>query len=109
MKRRRVVYADTARSDLRTILHWLSEFATPLSAFSVVEGIEDYIDGLDMAATRGRSREDLGAGLRIVAHHRTTIAITVDEQSVTVVRIFYGGQDWERVLRKETGDNDSKG
>jgi toxin ParE1/3/4 len=38
--------------------------------------------------------------LRIVGfRRRVTIAFTVDEERVTILRLFYGGRNWEAVLR----------
>ncbi|WP_306121016.1 hypothetical protein [Roseitalea sp. MMSF_3504] len=41
-------------------------------------------------------RDDLLPGLRIVGfERRITIAFTIDDDTVTFLRFFYGGQDWE--------------
>ena len=50
---------------------------------------------------RGTLRDDLRPGLRITHFRkRVAIAITVDDadQTVTVLGIFAGGQDYEAVL-----------
>ena len=50
---------------------------------------------------RGSRRDDLRQGLRIVPFKkRTAIAFALDEDRrvVTVLRVFYGGQDYEAVL-----------
>jgi len=40
-----------------------------------------------------------GRGLRVVGfERRVTIAFEVDDERVTILRIFYGGVDWERAL-----------
>ncbi|WP_306127169.1 hypothetical protein [Roseitalea sp. MMSF_3516] len=45
---------------------------------------------------RRARRDDLLPGLRIVGfERRITIAFTIDDDTVTFLRFFYGGQDWE--------------
>jgi toxin ParE1/3/4 len=44
-------------------------------------------------------RDDIRPGLRVVGfERRVTIAFAVGEAGVTIVRVFYGGQDWEEAL-----------
>ena len=51
-------------------------------------------------------RPDLRPGLRIVPYGRSVvIAYQVTENTVDVVRIFYGGQDYETIM---SGDGDTK-
>jgi toxin ParE1/3/4 len=52
-----------------------------------------------MASERGHLREDIRPGLRIVGfERRVTIAFTVTETRVTILRLFYAGKNWDRVL-----------
>jgi toxin ParE1/3/4 len=76
-----------------------------MSAIRIVEAIEDFADGLDIASERGRRCDDLRVGLRIVAFRKATLAIRVDEDTVTIIRVFYGGQDWEQAF---TAESDSR-
>jgi hypothetical protein len=49
--------------------------------------------GFDTVSERGYRRDD---GLRIVGfERRVTIAFVVDENQVMILRLFYGGQNWE--------------
>ena len=44
-------------------------------------------------------RDDLRPGLRITGfRRRVTVAFSVDEDRVMILRLFYGGQDWERAF-----------
>lgn len=48
---------------------------------------------------RGHHRNDIRPGLRIVGfERRVTIAFCVDESAVTILRVFYGGRDWEPLV-----------
>lgn len=58
-------------------------------------------EGLALFPLRGVPRDDIRPGLR-VTHHKggTLIAYAVDEstRTVSVLGIFYGGQDYEGAL-----------
>ncbi len=44
-------------------------------------------------------RDDVRPGLRIVGfERRITIAFTATEAEVTILRLFFGGQDWGRAF-----------
>jgi toxin ParE1/3/4 len=58
-------------------------------------------EGLALFPLRGLPRDDIRPGLRLTHHKgRTLIAYAVDEgtRTVSVVGIFYGGQDYEEAL-----------
>jgi toxin ParE1/3/4 len=95
VKRRRIVYSETADRDLLIVLRWIAENSSPAAALSIVEDIERFISTLDLASERGTARDDLAPGLRVVTYRRAEIAIYVSAGDVTIARIFYGGQDWE--------------
>ncbi len=64
-----------------------------------VERIEVYCLGFDLIAERGRRRDDIRPGLRIVGFERSaTIAFHVEVETVTIDRVLYGGRDIERAL-----------
>ena len=69
-------------------------------AFVYVQRLRAFCERLEYAAERGNRRDDLRAGLRIVGfERRVTVAFSVDETRVTILRLFYGGMDWEGALR----------
>jgi toxin ParE1/3/4 len=58
-------------------------------------------EGLALFPLRGVPREDIRPGLRVTHHKgRTLIAYAVDDdtRTVSVLGIFYGGQDYEAAL-----------
>jgi len=104
VKSRRVVTGPRAVRDYRRIFDWLVETASPLAAHRTVQRIEGRISKLAMASERGMRRDDLAPGLRVVAlGDRAVCAVRVTHEEVLVVRIFYGGEDWEAALKR--GDN----
>ena len=61
-------------------------------------------EGLALFPLRGVPRGDIRPGLRVTHHkERTLIAYAVDDdtRTVSVLGIFYGGQDYEAVLSGE--------
>lgn len=99
MKRRVVRYALTAADDFDWIYDVIAGASTPLTAARYEQRLRDYCDGLDYASECGTRRDDVRPGLRIVGfERRVTVAFTVEEDTVTILRLFYGGADWERDL-----------
>lgn len=96
MKQRTVIYAPEARDDLIALYQWIAVRANPDIALGYIERIEKYCNGLDLASERGHRRDDIRDGLRIVGFEkRVTIAFMVADHAVTILRIYYGGQNWE--------------
>jgi len=96
VKRRRVVFAPEARIDLLNIYDWIAEAANPAVAVGYIERLEDWCMSFDIAGERGRAREDIRPGLRVVGfERRLTVAFTVSENEITILRLFQGGRDWE--------------
>jgi toxin ParE1/3/4 len=96
MKRRSVVFAPEAQDDLFRLSDWIADAAGPDTALSYIERLESYCLAFDLASERGHLRDDIRPGLRIVGfERRVTIAFVVDEATVTILRLFYGGRNWE--------------
>ena len=58
-------------------------------------------EGLALCPLHGVPRRDIRPGLRVTHHKgRTLVAYSVDEdtRTVSVLGIFYGGQDYEAAL-----------
>ena len=52
-----------------------------------------------MGSERGHRRDDVRPGLRIVRfERRVTVAFAVEVERVVVLRLFYGGRNWERLI-----------
>jgi plasmid stabilization system protein ParE len=74
------------------------------AADRTVDSIRAFVKALSRTPHRGRKRDDLRAGLRIASFKkRTAVAFEIDDEArtVTVLRVFYGGQDYEAVFREE--------
>ncbi len=96
MKQREIIFAPEARADLLALYEWISGKAGADVAIGYIERIERFCDGFDFASERGHRRDDIRDGLRIVGFEkRATVAFIVSDTTVTILRIFYGGQNWE--------------
>jgi toxin ParE1/3/4 len=96
LKRREVILSPRARGDLLGVYEFIAEAGNPRNAVGFVDRLADFCRRLDVASERGHRRDDLLPGLRIVGfERRITVAFTVDDERVTVLRL-YGGQDWKR-------------
>jgi toxin ParE1/3/4 len=99
VKRRPVGWSPSARNDLQQIHDYISDAGSPVNALRFIERIAVYCETLDYASERGQRRDDIRPGLRVVGfERRVAIAFEVDDERVTILRIFYGGVDWERAL-----------
>jgi toxin ParE1/3/4 len=104
VKRRPIIIAPDARDDLNSLYDWIAGAASPGVALGYIERIERHLSGFDVVAERGTRRDDIRPGLRIVGfERRVTIAFTVEPERVTILRVMYGGRDWETNLK---GDED---
>ena len=100
MKERAVAFAPEARDDLIRLYDFIADAASPETAIRYVERIEAYCRDMGVAAERGRRRDDVRPGLRVVSFEgRVAIAFTMTEDRVTILRLFYGGRDWEALIR----------
>jgi toxin ParE1/3/4 len=90
------VFTPEARTDLFDIYDAIAAKAGLQIAISYLERIEAYCLGFELASERGHRRDDIRPGLRILGfERRVTITIAVDDATVTILRLFYGGQNWE--------------
>jgi toxin ParE1/3/4 len=97
--RRDVVFAPEAIDDLIQLQEWISHAAGAKVSAGYLDRLENFCLGLELASERGQLREDIRSGLRIVGFEkRITIAFVVDREVVTIIRLFYGGRDWEALL-----------
>ena len=99
MKRRAVFIDPVALNDLNHIFDVIAEMAGQATAAAYAEKLMIHCMKFDLASERGNRRDDIRPGLRISGYRRRiTIAFTVSDTQVNILRIFYGGMDWEPLL-----------
>lgn len=98
--RRTVVLAPEAEGDLHDIHAFIAREGGPDRAFAFIERIAGFVAGLADFPERGRRRDDLFPGLRVIGFaRRVAIAFLVSETRVTVLRVLYAGRDLDLALR----------
>lgn len=103
----RVVYAPEAGDQLEALLLDIAQRASWTTAQRYVDAVVDTCERLAMFPLRGVARDDIRPDLRL-SHHkvRTVIAYAVDEITCTVsiIGVYYGGQDHETLLGPDGHD-----
>jgi toxin ParE1/3/4 len=98
----RIVFTPEARDELNRLYTYIAMAADTDIASRFVDGIIDHIATLKEFPKRGTPRDDLRPGLRTLAwRRRVTIAFMVEERDVVVIGIFYGGRDFESLLKED--------
>ncbi|MGP2492703.1 type II toxin-antitoxin system RelE/ParE family toxin [Mesorhizobium sp. PUT5] len=103
IQRLEVSYSASAEKDLADIFAYIVERGgSPNAALGFVLRIEDRCQKIGDAPRGGQSRDDLLPGLRVVPFERSAvIAYVIDEDGVRIINIFYGGRDFETLMRAE--------
>ena len=97
-----VFFTPEAEEQLAALYQYIDEAASPDLAARYAEAIINYCEKLDISPIRGVARDDVRPGLRITNYKkRTVIAFAVDQEatSVSIIGLFYGGQDYESILQ----------
>ncbi|MGD9965801.1 MAG: type II toxin-antitoxin system RelE/ParE family toxin [Hyphomonadaceae bacterium] len=97
-----VVFAPEAEAQIVAIYDRIAVAASPAIARRFTEAIVARCESLDRMPRRGKPRDDLRPGLRTLSlRRRVMIAYAVEGKLVTILGVFYGGQDWEAMLAEE--------
>ena len=105
MKRYEVSFRPQAEADLFDLYRYIARESGTAVAGAYIDRIETACLALETFPERGTRRDDLRLGLRTMGfERRATIVFQVMEREVIIVRIFYGGRDYERVLRRIARD-----
>jgi toxin ParE1/3/4 len=100
----RIIFTPEAADQLADLYHYIAEAVAPEIAAQYTEAIVSYCENLHIFPHRGTMRDDVRPGLRITNYKkRTVIAFHVDADLVSIIGVFYGGQDYETIL----SENDS--
>lgn len=97
-----LLFAPEAEAQLIALFRYIAREATPDIADGYVGAIVARCEKLADFPERGTPREDIRPGLRTLSfRRRVTIAYAVDGTSVTILGIFYGGQDFATLMAGE--------
>lgn len=102
----RVIFSPEAEEQLAELFHYIAAAASPGIAERYVNAIITYCETLDTFPLRGAQRDDIRPGLRVSNYKgRTVIAFDVDTQQVSIIGVFYGGQDYESALQDDLDEH----
>ena len=97
----RVVFSRRAERRLTELYDYIAGANSPVVAIGYIRRIRLACLALADFPERGRRRDDILPGLRIIGfERRVTIVFRVLATRVEIVTIAYGGRDFERELRK---------
>ncbi len=98
----RVVFSPEAEQQLTALYRYIAAAASPDIAARYTEAIVSYCESLRTFPLRGTKRDDVRFGLRITNYKkRAVIAFDVDAELVSIIGVFYGGQDYETILQDD--------
>ena len=97
-----IVFTPEAEAQLLELYGYIAVEATPETAARFTDGIVTYCESLSSFPLRGTRRDDVRPGLRITSYRkRVVIAFAVDADQAQIIGIFYGGQNYEAILKDE--------
>jgi plasmid stabilization system protein ParE len=107
MMRYTVVFTPEAQQQLAAIYRHIAAAASPAIAERYVSAVITYCEGLQIFPHRGACRDDIRPGLRITNYKkRVAIAFDVDAEKVSIIGVFYGGQEYNVVLASDFEESD---
>lgn len=101
----RVIFSPEAEEQLVALYHYIADAASSDIAAGYTEAIVSYCESLCTFPHRGTRRDDVRPGVRITNYKkRAVIAFSVDTEQISVLGIYYGGQDYESILQADSDD-----
>jgi toxin ParE1/3/4 len=95
-----VVRTDEAESDLVEILDYLDR-QNPVAARKLARAIDAKCALLAELPELGRTREELGAGVRSVVVGRHVLFYRITPDAVEVLRILHGARDIRSIMKPD--------
>lgn len=91
----KLTFRPAAEADIRALHDYIAEHAGLTVANAYLARVERACRQLTTFPERGTVRRELGEGIRIIGFERcTAIAFRVDGDTVRVLRLLYGGQEF---------------
>lgn len=102
-----VVFAPEALDQLDALEDFIANAGSPVVAARYTDAIVAYCESLATFPLRGLRRDDLMPGLRVTNYRRSAVIAFIantDTETVSILGVFYGGQDYATVLLDDPGD-----
>ncbi|SFU41993.1 Plasmid stabilization system protein ParE [Methylobacterium sp. 174MFSha1.1] len=90
---RRVLFSTQARADFDDLYSYIADNAGPVIADAYTTRLDRYVLSFGEFPERGTRSDHIRPGLRITSfERRITIAFTVNEDAVIILRLLYAGR-----------------
>lgn len=97
-----VIFTPEAEEQLAALYRYIAAEASPNIAERYTSAIVSYCEGLNTFPHRGICRDDIRQGLRVTNYKgRTVIAYDVSADLVSIIGLFYGGQNYETLFQPD--------
>jgi len=94
-----VVFTPEAEEHLVALYRYIATEASPAVAEKFTSAVVEFCEGLVNFPHRSVRRDDIRPGLFVTQYRsRVVVAYTVDDDTVAVIGVFYGGRDFESLL-----------
>jgi toxin ParE1/3/4 len=101
-----VVLRPQAEEDLAAIYEYIAQ-SNPQRAIEYLRRLRLRCEALTNFPERGRARDDLMPGARMLPFDRSAVIIyRIEGDVVRIIDIFYRGRNYEAILRGEASDNE---
>jgi toxin ParE1/3/4 len=92
--RYRTEFSPESVGDLSDLYDYIAARDSAERAMGYISRLEAFCRNLSLFPVRGARRDDLGPGLRVVGfERRAVIAFQIGTDTVTILRILYGGRN----------------
>ena len=97
-----VEFAPEAESQLLALYFHIALAASPNIATHYTDSIIEQCQTRSTFPNRGMKRDDIRPGVRVFGiRKRVSIAFVVEDDVVTILGIYYGGQNFEGLLHED--------
>jgi toxin ParE1/3/4 len=97
-----VIFTPLAERHIDKLHEYITTHSSEERADGYIRRIVNFCNGLATFPLRGMRRDDILPGLRVTGfERRVNIAFVVTADTVLIEGIFYGGRDYEAVLREQ--------
>lgn len=100
-----VIFTPEAEEQIVALYRYIADAGFPAAAERYTSAIVSYCERLKDFPHQGTRRDDIRPGLRITNYRkRAVIAFAVEETQVSIIGVFYGGQNYETILQTDLND-----
>ena len=97
-----VIFSPEADDQVFALYNYIADADSPNIAKNYIDTIISYCESLSTFPVRGIKRDDVRPGLRITNYKSSTVIafdVDMDTKIISIVGIFYGGQDYQAILQ----------